>query len=93
MARCVPAVLLLLLMAAAAVPAAEKAPASGAAPAPAPTPPTAPVTAPSVPVPVLAFESTNLDLGALPEGEDAVGTFVVRNTGKAELKLLQVKPG
>jgi hypothetical protein len=78
-----------LLVAAAAVPAAEKAPAPGAPPAP----PAAPASGPAAPAPVLSFETTNLDLGPLPEGEDAVGTFVVRNTGKAELKLLQVKPG
>jgi len=95
------AVLLPLLMAVAAAPAAEKAPVSGPPPTPpatpappaVPAPPAAPASAPAAPAPVLAFESPNLDLGPLPEGQDAVGTFVVRNTGNAELKLLQVKPG
>ncbi len=83
------AVLLPLLMAAAAVPAAEKAPAAGAPPAPA----VVPVAAPGAPAPAAAFEALNVDLGSIPEGDDAVGTFVVKNTGNAELKLLQVKPG
>ena len=83
------ALFLPLLLAAAAAPAAEKAPAPG-------TPPAAPAsqgTGPAGPAPVVSFEALNLDLGAVPEGQDAVGTFVVRNSGKAELKLLQVKPG
>ena len=81
------ALLLPLLVAAAAVPAAEKAPAPGTPPA------AAQGTGPAGPAPVVSFEALNLDLGAVPEGQDAVGTFVVRNSGKAELKLLQVKPG
>jgi hypothetical protein len=77
------------LLAAAAAPAAERAPAAGTPPAAVPAPP----AVPSGPVPSVAFESLSLDLGAIPEGEDAVGTFVVRNNGKAELQLLSVKPG
>ena len=85
--------ILMTLLAAAAAPAA--APAAERAPAPG-TPPAAGQVAPAAPagpVPAVAFESLNLDLGAIPEGEDAVGTFVVRNNGKAELQLLSVKPG
>ena len=83
------ALILPLLVAAASVPAAEKAPAPG-------TPPPVPAAqpeGPAAPAPAVAYEALNLDLGAIPEGQDAVGTFVVRNNGKAELKLLQVKPG
>jgi hypothetical protein len=75
----------------AAAPAAERAPAPGTPPAAAPA--VAPAAAPAGPAPAVAFESLNLDLGAIPEGEDAVGTFVVRNHGKADLQLLSVKPG
>ena len=81
--------IVMTLLAAAAAPAAERAPAAGTPPAAAPAPP----AVPAGPVPSVAFESLNLDLGAIPEGEDAVGTFVVRNNGKAELQLLSVKPG
>lgn len=81
--------ILMTLLAAAAAPAAERAPAAGTPPAAVPAPP----AVPSGPVPSVAFESLSLDLGAIPEGEDAVGTFVVRNNGKAELQLLSVKPG
>ncbi len=93
----VPILMTLLAAAAApaAVPAAERAPAPGTPPAvaPAAAPAVAPPAAPAGPAPAVAFDSLNLDLGAIPEGEDAVGTFVVRNNGKAELKLLSVKPG
>lgn len=78
-----------LFVAAAFATAAEKAPAPGTPP----VPPSAPAADPAAPVPVLAFEALNLDVGAVPEGQDVLGTFVVRNTGQAELKLLQVKPG
>lgn len=81
------ALFLPLLLAAAAAPAAEKAPAPGTPPA------AAQGTGPAGPAPVVSFEALNLDLGVVAEGQDAVGTFVVRNSGKAELKLLQVKPG
>ncbi len=83
------AMLLPLLLAAAAALAAEKAPAPGAPAAPV----AAPAAAPGAPAPAASFETLNIDLGSIPEGDDAVGTFVVKNTGKAELKLLQVKPG
>ena len=86
------AMLLPLLLAAAAALAAEKAPAPGAPAAPA-APVAAPAAAPGAPAPAASFETLNIDLGSIPEGDDAVGTFVVKNTGKAELKLLQVKPG
>jgi hypothetical protein len=80
--------LLPLLMIAVAASAAEKAPAPGT-----PVPSPGPAAVPAGPVPVLAFESQNLDLGAIPEGQDAIGTFVVRNPGQAELRLIEVKPG
>jgi hypothetical protein len=80
--------LLPLLIAAVSALAAEKAPAPGT-----PAPPPGSAAVPAGPVPVLAFESQNLDLGAIPEGQDAIGTFVVRNSGQAELRLIDVKPG
>lgn len=61
--------------------------------APATPPPPAAVPAPVEGAPAVEFEAVNLDLGRIPEGQDATGAFLVRNTGRAELKLLQVKPG
>ncbi len=58
-----------------------------------PTPPPAAAPSPGEAAPAVEFETVNLDLGRIPEGQDATGTFVVRNAGRAELKLLQVKPG
>jgi len=76
-------------------PSASASPASAAtiatpaiAPAPAPAPPRQPG-----PRPLLVPESISLNLGEVKEGEDAVGTFKLRNTGDAELKILSARPG
>ncbi len=43
--------------------------------------------------PVLELESSSVDLGIVAEGSEAVGTFTLKNTGAADLKILKVKPG
>ncbi len=43
--------------------------------------------------PTLAVEKQTLDLGKVQAGTDAVGTFKLKNSGNAELKILSAKPG
>jgi hypothetical protein len=63
-----------------------------AVPAPPPNPvaPTAPPTGPS---PHIKFDSTNVNLGDVVHGEDAVATFIYHNTGDLPLHILSAKPG
>ena len=73
----------------------------GAAASPAPTPappdsPGEPTAAPSNPpaaLPHITFEKTELDLGEVLRGKDAVATFTYRNTGSVPLHILSAKPG
>lgn len=44
-------------------------------------------------VPKIEFDSERYDYGELIQGDPAVHTFRVKNTGHAVLKLLEVKPG
>ena len=43
--------------------------------------------------PVLSLQKKNVDLGEFMEGEDIEYTFVVGNTGKGELHIVNVRPG
>ncbi|MBP7148802.1 MAG: hypothetical protein KBD01_14805 [Acidobacteria bacterium] len=63
-------------------------PAVPQAPPPAPVPATA-----EGPRPQAVVEAVELDVGNVPEGQEVTGTFIIRNTGQGELRLLQVKPG
>jgi Protein of unknown function (DUF1573) len=70
---------------------------AAAAPAPAPEPPPAEPTAtpagqPAAP-PHIVFDKTELDLGEVLRGKDAVATFTYRNTGSVPLHILSAKPG
>lgn len=66
-------------------------------PVPAPSPPSSaasPVSSVTPAAgPVFAVESTSLDLGTVPEGKDVIGEFVIKNLGKADLRILKAKPG
>jgi len=73
----------------------------GAAAAPVPVPeaagspgdpPAAPAADPAV-LPHITFEKTELDLGDIIHGKDAVATFTYRNTGSVPLHILSAKPG
>jgi hypothetical protein len=57
------------------------------APAPAPTP------APDGPAPHIKFDATDINLGDVVHGQDAVATFTYHNTGTAPLHILSAKPG
>ena len=52
---------------------------------------TAPVSQPATPR--IQFEATELDLGDVIHGQDAIATFTYRNTGTAPLRILSAKPG
>ena len=43
--------------------------------------------------PALVITSPSVDLGAVWEGDTISHAFEVKNEGKAELKILEVKPG
>jgi hypothetical protein len=43
--------------------------------------------------PRLEVEQSSIDIGVVSEGEEAVGTFILRNVGEKELKILKAKPG
>jgi hypothetical protein len=43
--------------------------------------------------PRLEVEQTSIDIGVVNEGDEAIGTFILRNTGEKELKILKAKPG
>lgn len=51
-------------------------------------PPAEPAPAPSIEI-----DGTEIDIGQVVRGETAEGSFTVRNTGNAELKIQRVKPG
>ena len=63
-------------------PAPAVAPAAEAAPAP-----------PAGPSPHIQFEKTELELGDVIHGQDAVATFTYQNTGPVPLHILSAKPG
>lgn len=50
-------------------------------------------TAVSPAQPRLEVEQSSIDIGVVSEGEEAVGTFILRNIGEKELKILKAKPG
>jgi hypothetical protein len=60
-------------------------------PVPAPVP--APAPAPDGPAPHIKFDATDINLGDVVHGQDAVATFVYHNTGTAPLHILSAKPG
>jgi hypothetical protein len=43
--------------------------------------------------PAIAFDTMEFDAGEVWEGDTVSHTFVVKNTGKAELAISNVKPG
>jgi hypothetical protein len=64
------------------------------APAQAPAPaPTAEPAGPPGPSPHIKFDATELDLGDVIRGQDAVATFTYHNTGPVPLHILSAKPG
>jgi hypothetical protein len=65
-------------------------------PPPPPSPEPAPAAEPAPPAgpsPHIQFDATELDLGEVVRGQDAVATFTYRNTGAAPLHILSAKPG
>jgi hypothetical protein len=48
---------------------------------------------PAGPAPKIAFDKTELDLGDIVRGDDAVATFTYHNAGSAPLHILSAKPG
>jgi hypothetical protein len=42
--------------------------------------------------PVLRVEQSNLDLGTIRAGQEAVGTFVFHNDGTTVVKIIRAKP-
>ena len=73
-----------------AVPADQPAPANPAAGAARPV--VAPA-APAGPTPHIKFDATEINLGDVVRGQDAVATFTYKNTGDAPLHILSAKPG
>lgn len=65
------------------------------APEPPKTPPPAEgaPAAPQGPHPKIKFEATELNLGDVVRGKDAVGTFTYKNSGDVTLHILSAKPG
>lgn len=57
-----------------------------------PASPTAPAI-PAGPAPHIKFDATEVNLGDVVHGEDAVATFTYHNTGSAPLHILSAKPG
>jgi hypothetical protein len=55
--------------------------------------PTAGSSAPTGPAPQIKFEKTDVNLGDVVRGQDAVATFTYQNTGNAPLHILSAKPG
>lgn len=62
-------------------------PAAPAAPAPPAQPPAA-----SGPAPKMVIDETTYNKGDIPKGEPVVHDFTVKNTGKGDLLILEVKP-
>jgi hypothetical protein len=48
---------------------------------------------PDRPSPHIKFDATEINLGDVVHGQDAVATFTYRNTGSAPLHILSAKPG
>lgn len=59
----------------------------------APLPGATPATASSQDAPVLEILDTVYDFGEINEDKEVAHEFVVRNRGKAELKINEVRPG
>lgn len=53
----------------------------------------APAPAPEGPAPRIKFDATDVNLGEVVHGQDAVATFTYHNTGTAPLHILSAKPG
>ena len=49
--------------------------------------------APDGPAPHIKFDATDVNLGDVARGQDAVATFTYHNTGSAPLHILSAKPG
>ena len=49
--------------------------------------------APAGPASRIKFDATEVNLGDVVHGEDAVATFTYHNTGDAPLRILSAKPG
>ncbi len=49
--------------------------------------------APAGPAPHIKFDATEVNLGDVVRGQDAVATFTYHNTGSAPLHILSAKPG
>jgi copper(I)-binding protein len=47
----------------------------------------------TAPAPGLVVDQSEIDVGAVKAGQEAVATFVLKNTGERPVKLLNVKPG
>lgn len=56
-------------------------------------PASAPVADPAAPPPRATIEKPEIDAGEVVKGKEIEATFLVRNDGKGELRLLSVKPG
>ena len=48
---------------------------------------------PAGPAPRIKFDATEVQLGDVVHGQDAVATFQYHNTGDAPLRILSAKPG
>jgi hypothetical protein len=49
--------------------------------------------APAGPAPHIKFDATEVNVGDVVHGKDAVATFTYHNTGSAPLHILSAKPG
>lgn len=49
--------------------------------------------APAGPAPHIKFDATDINLGDVIHGQDAVATFTYHNTGTAPLHIISAKPG
>lgn len=52
-----------------------------------------PPAAPTGPTPHIKFDATEVNLGDVIRGQDAVATFTYHNTGSAPLHIVSAKPG
>ena len=43
--------------------------------------------------PIMKLEKTQIDLGKITQGDEAVATFTIKNEGKGDLRILKAKPG
>ena len=68
---------------------------TGVLAAPVPEPEVAPAVPAADPatLPHITFDKTELDLGDVVHGKDAVAAFTYRNTGSVPLHILSAKPG